>query len=57
MDTNELFSEVMGFIQPIVDWIQNFIETYVSGGFEIILQAVKNFDSIQSILDIFGGLV
>ncbi|MDR2526081.1 MAG: hypothetical protein LBC83_07905 [Oscillospiraceae bacterium] len=39
-DIGQYFDEIFGFIQPVFDWIQDFINTYVAGGFQILLDMI-----------------
>ncbi|MDR1927807.1 MAG: hypothetical protein LBQ33_04120 [Oscillospiraceae bacterium] len=56
MDVGEIYSNVMGYVQPAMDWIENFINTVVADGFQAILQAVLAYDQWKWLIDIFSGI-
>ncbi|MDR3313252.1 MAG: hypothetical protein LBS96_02200 [Oscillospiraceae bacterium] len=37
LDLGQYYNDIFGFINPIFDWITDFINTYVAGGFDLLL--------------------
>ncbi len=40
MNLGDYYNEIFGFLNPIFDWLTDFINTYVAGGFEVLLATI-----------------
>ena len=56
MDWNTIYNEVFEAINPIFAWIENFINTVVGGGFDVLLKGILGYDQWKWLIDIFSGV-